>query len=252
MSSLTPSEMHIHSLLEQDRIWSAYAIADLDPHHKTHSVWFAYEDAVVLTYHGFTPPILFSYGPSKDLEFLFHEIPLGDYTFTLQRPSRDLLEDRLKTSFETEMWRMSLEPGEFNPVTGEGGSQLNLNDLDEMVNLFADHTDRPDAFVPTQLEQGVYFGIREENELVSVAGTHVLSYEQSVAAVGNVFTRPDHRNKGYGTRVNSLVAGTLGRMGIKTIVLNVSTANQPAIRSYTRIGFKPYCKYQEGLGTLIA
>jgi ribosomal protein S18 acetylase RimI-like enzyme len=233
-----------------DRIWSAYAIADLDPSLKAHSTWFAYQDAVVLTFRGFKPPVLFSIGPPDDLVFLFDQVPLGDYIFTLRPPSRDLLKERLKTTFETEMWRMSLEPGEFKPVTDEGVSQLSPGDLDEMVNLFADHPDRPDAFAPTQLDEGVYFGVWEDNELVSVAGTHVLSKEQSVAAVGNVFTRPDHRNKGYGTRVNACVAGALVNIGITTIVLNVSTANQPAIRSYTRIGFKPYCKYQEGLGTL--
>lgn len=252
MSSLTQSEAYIHSLLNQDRVWSAYAIADLDPGLKIHSVWFAIGDAVVLTFHGFRPPILFSYGPPRDLEFLFDQIPLGDYTFTLRQPSRELLEDRLKPSFETEMWRMSLEPGDFKPIADEGVSQLGPNDLDEIVNLFADHPDRPDAFAPTQLDQGVYFGVREKNELVSVAGTHVLAYKQSVAAVGNVFTRADQRNKGYGTRVNSSVAMTLLGMGINTIVLNVSVANHPAIRSYTRIGFKPYCKYHEGLGRLTA
>lgn len=252
MSGLSLSEAHIHTLLRQDRVWSAYAIADLDPGLKIHSVWFAIRDAVVLTFHGFSPPILFSYGPPGDLEFLFHQIPLGDYTFTLQRPSRELLEDRLMPSFETEMWRMSLEPSDFKPVADEGVSQLGPNDLDEIVNLFADHPDRPDAFAPTQLDQGVYFGIRENNELVSVAGTHVLSSEQSVAAVGNVFTRPDQRNQGYGTRVNGSVAKALLGMGINTIVLNVSVTNHLAIRSYTRIGFRPYCKYHEGLGRLTA
>ena len=236
MSSLSQSETHIHSLLEHDRIWSAYAIADLDPLLKIHSVWFANKDAVVLIYRGFKPPVLFSYGPVEQLEFLFQEIPLGNYTFTLQQPSRDMLEHRLKTTIETEMWRMSLEVDDFKPVSEEGVGRLGQNDLDKMIHLFSDHPDRPDAFAPIQLKQGVYFGVWDDDELVSVAGTHVLSIEHSIAAVGNVFTRPDHRKKGYGTRANGLVAKTLVNMGISTIVLNVSTANQPAIRSYTRIG----------------
>jgi predicted GNAT family acetyltransferase len=67
-----------------------------------------------------------------------------------------------------------------------------------------------------------------------------------------VFTKPDQRNRGHGTRVSSSVVGTLLAMGIRTIVLNVAKTNHPAIRSYTRIGFLPYCKYQEGLGNLTA
>jgi ribosomal protein S18 acetylase RimI-like enzyme len=246
MISTSQSEQHIHSILELDRIWSAYAIADLEPQHKPHSVWFANKTAVVLMYKGFSPPILFSHGKPENLEGLFRELPHGEYVYTVQQPSRDLLDDRLKIKFEAEMWRMSIDPGDFTPTSVDDVIQLHPDNVNEMKILFSDHHDRPDAFAPSQVEEGMYFGIREGSELVSAAGTHVLSKQHSVAAIGNVFTRPDQRNKGHGTRVNSAL------VRIRTIVLNVATANLPAISSYTRIGFQPYCKYQEGRGTLIA
>lgn len=252
MSSISQAPQHIHSLLEQDRIWSAYAIADLAPQHKPYAAWFANKSAVVLTYKGFTPPVLFSHGMPENLEGLFRELPQGEYVFTLQQPSRDLLDDRLKIKFEAEMWRMSIDPGDFTPTSDDDVIQLHLDDVNEMKKLFADHHDRPDAFAPSQVEEGMYFGIREGSELVSVAGTHVLSKQHSVAAIGNVFTRPDQRYKGHGTRVSSALVSMLLTAGIRTIVLNVATENLPAINSYTRIGFQPYCTYQEGLGALIA
>lgn len=252
MSIRSDSEEYIQAILEQDRIWSAYAIADLDPQHKPHTVWFAKADAVILTYQGFSPPVLFSFGQLESLEFLFQQVPHCEYTFTLQSDSRRLVESRLQVSIEDEMWRMSLERDKFDPVPEPRVSELNHENLDEMLRLFADHPDRPDSFSPVQLDQGVYFGYWMDGELISVAGTHVLSHELSVAAVGNVFTRSDQRNKGYGTKVNSAVTKKLMDRGVKTIVLNVSTANHAAIRSYTRIGFEPYCKYYEGQGTLVA
>ena len=250
MNSHSQSEEHILTILEGDRIWSAYAIADLDPQYKPSTVWFANQDAVVLIYKGLKPPVLFSFGHIDRLEFLFQQIPLGDYFFSLLPSSRKLMDDRMTVNFETEMWRMSLDPQRFNPVPDEAVSRLGVVDINDMVELFAQHPDRPDSFSPTQVKEGVYFGVRVDTELISIAGTHVLSMEQSVAAVGNVFTRPDHRNKGYGTSANCSVTKALIDMGIRTIVLNVATANQPAIRSYTRIGFEPYRKYQEGLGTV--
>jgi ribosomal protein S18 acetylase RimI-like enzyme len=252
MRIISRPEEHIHSILMQDRIWSAYAIADLEAQHKPHSVWFANKLAVVLTYKAFSPPILFSHGVPEDLEGLFCEIPRGDYVFTLQQASRSLLDDRLKINFEAEMWRMTIDPENFALDSPSGVIQLHPQDVDEMETLFADHHDRPDAFAPSQVEEGMYFGIRDGNKLLSVAGTHVLSQRHSVAAIGNVFTRPDQRNKGYGMRVSSVLVHNLLSAGIKTIVLNVATANLPAINCYTRIGFQPYCKYQEGLGTLTA
>lgn len=163
-----------------------------------------------------------------------------------------MLDHRMNVSHELEMWRMTIQEDGFIPTSDEGVQRLTIEHLNEIQVLFADHSDQPDAFAPSQVGEGVYFGIREGTELVSLAGTHVLSKSFSVAAVGNVFTRPDRRNKGMGTRVASAVVGERLSMRIQTIVLNVATTNLAAIRSYTHIGFQPYCKYHEGFATLLA
>lgn len=252
MTPLSISEQHILKLLEEDRNWSAYALADMDPIHKPHSWWFADKTGVVLVYRGFSPPVLFSHGCTSSLERLFYEIPQEDYVFTLQKPSRELLDSRMTVSTELEMWRMTIHEEGFTPTSDEGVQRLTMRDLHQIQVLFADHPDQPDAFAPSQVEQGVYFGIREGTRLVSLAGTHVLSKHFSVAGVGNVFTRPDRRNRGMGTKVASAVVSELLSMGIEPIVLNVATTNLSAIRSYTHIGFQPYCIYHEGFATLQA
>jgi ribosomal protein S18 acetylase RimI-like enzyme len=252
MTPLSISEQHILQLLEEDRNWSAYALADMDMKYKAHSWWFADKTALVLVYMGFSPPVLFSHGFPSSLERLFHEIPQEDYVFTLQKPSRDMLDHRMMVSHELEMWRMTIQEDCFTPTSDEGVQRLTMEDLNQIQVLFAHHPDQPDAFAPSQVGEGVYFGIREGTRLVSLAGTHVLSKDFSVAGVGNVFTRPDRRNKGLGTKVASAVVGELLSMRIQTIVLNVATTNLAAIRSYTHIGFQPYCKYQEGFATLQA
>lgn len=251
MTSHTLVEEHILTLLEQDRTWSAYAIADLEPRHRPHSTWFANRSCVVLIYNGFTPGVLFTLGPAKGLDELFSQIPLGDYVFTLQPESREALGERLKVKFELEMWRMVLDRTKFHPIPGAEVEELDLRDLEDLQMLFGEYADQPDAFTPSQLEQGVFFGVRDGSDLVSVAGTHVLSSQYRLAALGNVFTRPDHRDKGLGTRVSSCVVEKLISLGIDTIVLNVAKQNHPAVKSYTRIGFQPHCSYLEGLGTVV-
>jgi len=65
--------------------------------------------------------------------------------------------------------------------------------------------------------------------------------------VGNVFTRADHRRRGYGAATTSAVVAELLNLGL-TVVLNVRQDNAPAIRLYQRLGFERYCPFVEGMG----
>ncbi len=237
--------------LEHDRIWSAYALADLDPPHAAHAAWLAGEQAVVLTYAGFDPPVLFAAGAPEEVRLLFEQIPPGRYLFTLMPTHRALLEERILNSHETIMWRMTLRPEAFDPSLAQGAQRLTLDDLPELEALFGTGPDRPDAFDPGQLADEAFFGIRHGTQLVSAAGTHVVSALRGVAAVGNVFTHPAHRGRGLATRTTAaVVQALLQRPGLRTIVLNVARENAAALRCYQRLGFWPFCGYHEGVGRL--
>jgi len=238
-------------VLERDRIWSAYALADLDPPHAAHAAWLASELAVVLTYAGFQPPVLFAAGAPEEVRLLFEQIPAGRYLFTLIPTHRALLEDRILESHETIMWRMVLRPEAFDPSLAQGVQRLTLDDLPVLEALFGAGPDRPDAFDPGQLADQAFFGIRHEGRLVSAAGTHVVSAVRGVAAVGNVFTHPAHRGRGLATRTTAaVVQALLQHPGLRTIVLNVARENAAALRCYQRLGFWPFCGYHEGVGRL--
>ena len=57
-----------------------------------------------------------------------------------------------------------------------------------------------DAFRQRSLELGVFYGVFEGERLVSVAGTHIVSDNERIAALGNVMTHPDYRGRGLATR----------------------------------------------------
>ena len=84
------------------------------------------------------------------------------------------------------------------------------------------------------------------------AGTHVIGSEAGVAAIGNVFTHPAHRRRGFGGRVSGAVVQELLRREIPTIVLNVAMDNDAALGLYRGLGFMPFCGYYEGVGELAA
>jgi ribosomal protein S18 acetylase RimI-like enzyme len=241
----------ILKILEKDRNWCAYALADLFPPYVQNAQWLVDEDAVILTYHGLHPPVLFAHGDPAQVEALFDEVPLGQYQYGLLASHLSRLGERLQRDNEKSMWRMALAKKEFPGAEPDIDSvPLGLADLEEIMALFGDHPDQPDAFDKSQLANGYFFGMRKGGVLRAISGTHVVSLQAGIAALGNVFTHPSWRGRGLATRLSATLLESLLQMGIPTIVLNVGMDNKPAMQTYRRLGFWPFCGYYEGVGNL--
>jgi ribosomal protein S18 acetylase RimI-like enzyme len=124
---------------------------------------------------------------------------------------------------------------------------LTADDLKQIELLYACGHGGGISFSPFQLETGFFRGIRHDGDLVAMAGVQVVSHHESVAAVGNVFTRPDCRGQGLAQIVTSAVVAALLDAGIRTIGLNVERTNTAAIRAYEAIGLRSHLNYYEGV-----
>jgi predicted GNAT family acetyltransferase len=100
------------------------------------------------------------------------------------------------------------------------------------------------AFDPQMLRTGKYYGCRVGGVLVSAAGVHVYSSRYRVAALGNITTHLEHRNRGYARLVTRSLCHDLLKE-VDFIGLNVKADNLPAIRLYQSLGFKISRKYGE-------
>jgi GNAT superfamily N-acetyltransferase len=240
----------IRTILETDRIWSGYAIVDLEPEYVEQCEWIVGNGAVILLYRGLELPILFAQGEPKEISELAAGIEQGDYAYTLTGTFRAALLHRLDIASEERMWRMALQKRRFAEIPQEA-HRLGAGDHVEIDELLAEHADRPDAYHRGQLASGVFYGVRHRNKLVSMAGTHVISKNAQLAAVGNVFTHPTHRKRGYGQLVSEAVLAELYGQSIEMIILNVGMNNQPAVKMYQNLGFMPYCGYYEGKATVL-
>jgi GNAT superfamily N-acetyltransferase len=248
--SLEISTERIHTILETDRIWSAYALADLDAKFNDYCQWMINQKSLILIYRGLDPPVLFAVGQPAQLEPLFSQVPPGRYTYTLLGDARETLEPRLAVEVEHVMWRMVLNLGGFPGIQSQGVVKLEMTNLDAIQDLVSNQPDQPDSFLPAQLEMGPFYGKFEDKCLASMAGVHIQSHWSGVAAIGNVFTRPNRRGRGFATEVTAAVIEDILSEGIKTIVLNVGISNHPALASYRKLGFTTYCRYYEGTGTI--
>ncbi len=242
----------VRARLDVDRTWAAFSLADLDPPFAQHASWFGAPgaDSVVLVYRAFDPPLLVCHGLDADLASFSAAVealaPSTAAYVTARGAWLPLVAARLARFTPRPMVRMRLETDRFHAATSMPVVRLGPSDLPALEALYREEP--PAFFLPAHLEHAVYFGVRlASGDLVSVAGTHVLSARSGVAAVGNVHTRRDHRGRGLAQAVTTAVAGELLHRGITTIVLNIVSDNEAARRVYARVGFREYCAYQEGL-----
>jgi GNAT superfamily N-acetyltransferase len=263
MSRLTQAE-DIRRLLEVDRVWSIYALGDLTPGFFEHSEWYSAPPVdgraapMVLLYRAFATPVIFAIGEPDRVRVVLDEIAGEPEMYLSIRPEiLPLIKQDYRVEHETAMWRMFVEPGDYRPARpGPPGSaagpveRLSSDDLPALRALYDDGLpagESPDFFSPAILAQGAFYGIREGEDLIAAAGTHLVSEQESVGAVGNVYTRRDRRGRGLAAQTTSAVTAELLRLGLRTIALNVNQANDRAIRVYERLGFVKYCPFIEGV-----
>jgi GNAT superfamily N-acetyltransferase len=236
--------------LESDHWYSAYAIGDLEPGLFEQCIWAGAEkagrlEALALLFKGLEPPALLLMGKVEGLQNILEERLFPERVYlTCRQEHLSLTRAFYNLEKAIPMWRMILRTERFKPVRGDT-VRLEPSQTDQLAALYALGENR--AYSPNQLQQGIFFGIFDGGHLVATAGTHLVSSTYSVAAMGNVFTHPHYRGRGYGTQTTSAVVTELLRSSIRDIILNVRQANTSAIHIYERLGFERYCPFLEGL-----
>ena len=257
------NETEILACLRTDRLYAAYAIGDLEPWFFRQCRWWLAETdgrwALILLFSGLQPPALFCLGEPDGVAATLDQAPLPECVYFTARPEHwPQIEARYRLQFAHPMLRMVLDAESFRPAclcvyarrqAAHGAVfRLRTSDLDGLQTLYG-HGKPGDAdgFAPFQVEQGIFYGLAVDGELVSVAGTHLVAPSYGLAALGNVFTHPAHRGRGYATTCTSAVTAALLAQGLD-VVLNVAQANEPAVRLYKKLGYRVHCRFLEGVG----
>lgn len=245
----------IKAFLNADRIYHAYALADLAEPFYNQCRWLAAEndgniESLVLLFKGLQPPALLTMGRAEYLPRIFANANLPDSAMFLSQESHLApLLMRYRPQYIDPMLRMALPAGNFRPLPGGNVVRLTQHHLDELQQMY--HNAHGNAFAAYQLRQGVFYGRFDGNELAAAAGTHLVAPEFGVAAVGNIYTRPHYRGLGYAQQVTSAVCRDLLAQNLD-VVLNVEQNNAPAIHVYKKLGFIEHCLFWEGMGELRA
>ncbi len=239
----------LRAYLETDRLFAAYALCDLDDREFMRTRWgVAIAEgrpiAVVLQYSGYSPQPIFAMGDPAGIEAILGSVikPRAAYV-ACRVEGLAGVEAHYRVDPGPQMLRMWTDRSAFRPYPAQVQRLLpvEIGELNRLYQLgFA-------SWLPASaIADGLYYGIRAGNRLVSAAGTHVISAQARLAVVGNVMTHLDYRGRGFATAVTSAVTSELLRF-CDQVVLNVRADNPPALAAYRRLGYQDYTLFEERL-----
>jgi ribosomal protein S18 acetylase RimI-like enzyme len=244
----------IEAFLRRDPLLHGYELGDLDDRFWPDTIWYGLLEgeeirALTLLYTGLSEPTLLALAsgePAFLAQLLRRTAPhLPASLYCHLTPSLgESLAQRYSLSAQGEHYKMALrDAGRLAQARSAETVALSPQDRAE-VEAFYEQSYPGNWFVPSLLATGYYLGVREASRLVCVAGVHVYSARNQVAALGNIATRPEARGRGYAEAATAALCRRLLET-VEHVCLNVRADNAAAIACYRKLGFEVIASYEE-------
>jgi ribosomal protein S18 acetylase RimI-like enzyme len=249
----------IQAALRRSVFLNLYGLGDLDDPFWPHTTWYGWRrdnraEAIALLYSGLKLPTFLALADDDSpawcelIRSILHLLPARFYCH-LTAELVPIASERYQLDSHGTYLKMGLtDRSKIDGVDTSATTPLGQADLDEIDRLYAASYEGH-WFEPHMLASGHYVGLRDAGRLVSIAGAHVHSPRYRVAALGNIATHPDHRNRGYARAVTAALCRRLCPT-TDHIGLNVKADNVAGIRCYERLGFEAVAEYEENMAQL--
>jgi len=241
----------IEALLRREEVWAGYALGDLDDAQFARTRWFSADDALVLRYEFGGHVTALTFGAADAIARVFAQTPLPE-GFHLHLPHyhraalRPLVEGELGAYLRLAVREEELEVPDC--PRGVRARLLEASDVPRAEALYAAHYPG-NWFDAQRVAEGCYLGLWEGEELVAAGGTHVVSGQYRIAALGDIVAAPAQRGRGLGSFLTAELCRRLfGEREVELVVLNVKEDNPAAQRAYAKVGFGRPVPHDEGFG----
>lgn len=183
-------------------------------------------------------------GSLEATRLLLEHLDLEEVELQAPREHEQCILEKYKPTKSHELMLMVLHKGEETIHTSHPVVKLNVSDAEQIEAIMKKAEPEFWGEITTdEIAVGMgstnWVGIKLDGELVSICRTRLA---EGVGHIVIVATHEAHRNKGYAT---SLVSHSVKSIlkETSTAIINVLNDNQPAIRVYKKVGFKPYKIY---------
>ncbi len=184
-------------------------------------------------------------GNREAAELLLEHLTLRNVEMTVPRDCKDLLFRKYTGGLRSEIVLMHLDKGAEKIRKVCEPVRLTEEDAEDIVTLLRGSSpggwweDLRVQQVSQKMNETYWIGIKSDHKLVSVGSTRFVNFGSNV---GVVATDEAHRNKGYATTIVSSLVEEIFKRCDKALI-HVLKDNAPAIRTYQKVGFKPYNSY---------
>jgi len=233
--------------VDKDPLDYYFFILDWKSRRDQTKIWVATEDeqihGLMLVYRDYVVQLR---GNHEAVGLLLDHLPdLKESEFNVPLECEGIMTAKFVPQLRQEMMLMSLKKGEENIQITTAPVKLGPEDADEISALMREADPdwwgemSGDRLKGAMTPDAYWLGIRQNEQIVSVGQTRFVDFGSNV---GVAATRKDYRNRGYATSIVSALVKEILEFS-PTALIHVIRDNAPAIRAYSKVGFKPYKTY---------
>ena len=191
-------------------------------------------------------------GSRKAVEMLLDRVDLEKVELQAPLDCEDLVLKKYRPQAKHEMVLMRLRKGEEMIQVNHEPVRLGVGDAERVAEIMREADPEWWGEVTAErqkerLERGFWLGIKHDGKIVSVGSTQFVDFASNI---GVIATEERHRNMGFATSIASaLVKEILKKSPVA--IIHVLADNAPAVRVYSKVGFKPYRAYLSMHGDMV-
>ena len=237
VKKLETPEKEVERFLRSDIIRNAPLLYDLTAGFNYCDWHVAYINNIVkgtLTF--FKKTSILTRGLPEVVEEILDKVNYKKAFFIIPKEHEKLVKERYNLSDVGGFELMYTTRQRFKPTYIEQVEELNIKNLDEVDFFLKKHGVK--AWSPEQLNLWPFYCIRKNLKIVSIAGTlAVYKKTPGAALIGNVYTKKEHRRRGYASAVSSALTSKLLEH-LKYVTLWVREENAVAVSLYEKLGYQ--------------
>ncbi len=180
-------------------------------------------------------------GSREAVKALLEKVELKETELQAPLDCEDLVLARFRPKIRQEMMLMALRRGEEHIRITTQPARLQGEDDDEIAALL--NKADPEWWgevtperIKARMGETINIGIKQDGRLVSVGIARLTGYASNISTIA---TDERHRNRGYATSVVCALVREILEAS-EVAMIHVIKDNTPAVKAYTKAGFKPY------------